>query len=136
MALNLTRDANLERYKDLDFNFTLHPVTGELTTLTAEDAIRRSLKNLVMTKFYDIPFKPFIESDTNNLLFENANDFTSFNVEDGIRSIVAEFEPRVAIESVSVNIEAEHNLAGITIIFYILSQPEPITLNTIIERNK
>ena len=136
MAIKLTRSANLERYRDLDLNFTAHPVTGNLTVLSEEDAIKRSVKHLVLLNFYDIAFKPTIGSDVNNLLFENATDFTKSNIEDAVRNVLESYEPRVDVDEVVANIDQDAHTAEITVVFFIVSQPEPITTTLIVKRNR
>ena len=136
MAENFTRDANLERYKDLDMALTPHPVTGSLTTLSGEAAIKRALKNLILLKYYDFTFSPHIGSETSNLLFENVNPLTGSNIEQAIREAVDKYESRVEIDDVQVGIDPEYNRAEISISFFIISQPAPITTTIIIQRNK
>ena len=136
MAESFVRDANLERYRDLDLNFTAHPITGDITTLTAESAIKRALKNLVLTRYYDIPFKPAIGSDANNLLFENSGPLVEIELQEAITNVITEYEPRVELDNVSVNVDPDEYTANVTITFYILSQPAPITTTLIIKRNK
>ena len=58
-------------YKDLNLNFTRNPVTGDVATVTDVNAVKRSIRNLLLTNHYDRPFHPEVGSGIPNLLFEN-----------------------------------------------------------------
>ncbi len=59
-----------ELFSDLNLAFTAHPVTGAVTRKTDRDAVRQSVKSLVLTNFYERPFKPDIGCSLRNYLFE------------------------------------------------------------------
>ena len=57
-------------YKDLNLNFTANPITGDVATVTDVNAVKRSVRNLLLTNHYDKPFHPEIGSNVTSLLFE------------------------------------------------------------------
>ena len=65
-------------YKDLNLNFSANPVTGDVATVTDVIAVKRSVRNLLLTNHYDRPFHPEIGSNVPHLLFENLNPVTGF----------------------------------------------------------
>ena len=60
-------------YQDLDLDFIAHPVRKDIVKKTGPDAVARAIRNLVLTNFYDRPFRPYIGSNAQKLLFENIN---------------------------------------------------------------
>lgn len=132
----LARTANINRYKDLDLNFTPHPVTGDISSLDGEAAIKRSIKNLVLMNFYEVPFNPSIGSEVYRLLFENFTPATESNIEQAITRTINKYEPRVEIEQVNASAEDDSNSLEVTIIFRIINQPEPINFSFVIQRNR
>ena len=63
-------------YKDINLSFIKHPITGDITSVTNADAIKRSVKHLVLSNFNERPFEPHIGANVTALLFEQANPFT------------------------------------------------------------
>ena len=95
-------------FKDISLSFVKNPATGDVTTLSNERAIARSIRNLVSTLRGERFFQPDLGCDVNNLLFENYLDLNSINVlEDEIRQTIEQYEPRVELDSDSVTVIAE-----------------------------
>ena len=63
-------------YKDLNLNFSINPVTSDVTTVTDVNAVKRSVRNLLLTNHYDRQFHPEIGSNLKELLFENFGPIT------------------------------------------------------------
>ena len=63
-------DRNAQTYKDINLSFARHPVTGDIAFLTNVEAVKRSVRNLINTNFYERPFHPEIGSDVRSILFE------------------------------------------------------------------
>ena len=66
--------AIMEAYKDLDLFFTAHPITGDVATKSDSDAVRRAVRNIVLTNYYERPFKPSLGGNVRGLLFELDTD--------------------------------------------------------------
>jgi len=95
-------------FKDISLSFVRNPATDDVTTLSNERAIARSIRNLVSTLRGERFFQPDLGCDVNNLLFENYLDLNSINVlEDEIRQTIEQYEPRVELDSDSVTVIAE-----------------------------
>ena len=89
-------------YADLDLSFNLHPVYQDVRPITDLEAVRKSIKNLVLTNFGERPFHPEIGGNISRLLFEPANRFILKEVQDEIKLVISRFEPRVNAVQVSV----------------------------------
>ena len=113
-------------YKDLNLNFTKHPVKQTLTPLTDVAAVKRSVRNLVMYNHYDKPFHPEIGSGVRDLLFENMTPFVSNTLRKLIEDTITNFEPRVRLADVAVNPNFDNNQYEVTVDFYIENSPSEL----------
>lgn len=121
-------------YKDLDLNFTAHPVTKDVVKRTGNSAIIGALKNLILTNFYEKPFAPTYGSRIRGLLFENVSFIIANAMESEIRNVVENFEPRVSIDKVRAEADPDNHGYNITIRFYINNLMEPITISLFLEK--
>jgi phage baseplate assembly protein W len=101
-----------------------------------ENAIKASVKNLIMTMNYERRFHPEIGSQVNSLLFEPATPLLSAVMERTIRHTIDNFEPRVTLNDVSVKINPDNNAASVSIMFTILNTQTPQTLQFALERTR
>lgn len=121
-------------YSDLNLDFMAHPTTGDVMRLTGEEAIKRSVRNLVLTNFYDRPFRSYIGSNASKLLFENADALTANFLKDAIREVVGNYEPRVSIRDVTVFVDNDNNGYVATIVFSVINRIDPLTTVIFLER--
>ena len=135
MAIQLTPRASLDRFKDFDINFTAHPITGDVAMLTGEAAIKRSVKNLVLLNFYEVPFNPNIGSGVHAQLFEQFTPFTKSNIETAINEVITRFEPRVEIIQTLADVDPDQHTVNVKIEFRIVNNPAPVTVEFVLERN-
>ena len=121
-------------YKDLNLNFTTNPVTNDVTTVTDVNAVKRSVRNLLLTNHYDRPFHPEIGSKVKALLFENFGPITANQLTRTIEEMIANFEPRARVESVECFPLPDTNTYDIRIYFYVENLPaELIEFQTLLE---
>ncbi len=120
-------------YTDLDLNFTANPVTKDVAKRIGPDAVARSIRNLVLTNFYDRPFRPFIGSNAQKMLFDIMDSSTSRLLETTIRQ-AAEFEPRATILGVKVTANFDNNGYDAKIAFRVNNRPEPFQVTIFLER--
>ena len=124
-------------FKDISLSFVRNPATDDVTTLSNERSIARSIRNLVSTLRGERFFQPDLGCDVNNLLFENYLDLNSINVlEDEIRQTIEQYEPRVELDSDSVTVIAEpdNNEIAVKINFRIIGiEAQPQTLEFIFQ---
>jgi|TARA_X000001388_G_scaffold74829_1_gene68496 phage baseplate assembly protein W len=122
-------------YKDFDTLFDIHPVTRKLNVLTNDDAIVRSVKNLVLTNKGERPYQPFLGCDIRNRLFEPADDgFTEEEIVENIEEVIGEYEPRAELIDVIADVKPDQNSVNVTITFRAINATEPTTLNLILEK--
>ena len=121
-------------YRDLNLNFTSNPVTGDVTTLTDVQAVKRSVRNLLLTNHYDRPFHPEIGSNVPALLFENFGPITGNQLSRSIEEMIANFEPRARVETVECFPILDTNTYDIRIYFYVENLPAELQeFQTILE---
>lgn len=103
-------------YKDVSFSF-IHPATGDLLLATDIEAVKNSIKNIVLTPRGTRPFFPEFGTRVSNLLFELASPLTASQIKDEIVDGVQKFEKRISKFQVRVDDDHERNAYRITMIF-------------------
>ena len=113
-------------FKDVNLSFTPHPITKDLTVLRNDDAIKRSVRNIVQTIPTERFFNSILGSDVRDLLFDNFIDFgTASAIEDQIKISIENFEPRVDNLEVNVEPRPDQNEFEVTVSFDIIGQEFP-----------
>ena len=110
-------------YKDLNLNFSANPVTGDVTTVTDVIAVKRSVRNLLLTNHYDRPFHPEIGSNIPSLLFENFGPITGNQISRSVEETIVNFEPRARVESVEAFPVPDTNTYDVRVYFYVENMP-------------
>lgn len=122
-------------YRDLDITFQPHPVTGRVSTLTNNAAVKRALRNLIFTKRYERPYQPLLSSDVTGRLFENITRTTKEQIEKDVRVAIENFEPRVdLIDVIAYENNTDNNEIRVDIVFRVINQTDPTQLTLILER--
>lgn len=128
-------DRSVRIYKDLNLNFTRHPVTGDITKVTDAESVKRSVRNLVQTNHYERPFHPEIGSNVRATLFEPLTPITANVLTRQIEDVINNFEPRVEIDYIQATPNLDRNAYDVTISFFILNaETELVELNVLLER--
>lgn len=123
-------------YSDLDFNFTRHPVTGDVARRLNNAAVKESIKNLVRTRFYDRKFNSALGSTAANLLFENYTPIIGTLIEQTIKEVVRNYEPRAEIIKVDTIANIDANDLRLTIYYKTIEQSLVTTLEIILKRTR
>ena len=121
-------------YTDLDLDFFANPTTKDISIRTGEEAIKRSVRNIIFTNFYDRLFQPWIGSNIRSLLFENVTSITAIMLVDVIRSAINNYEPRVRLTDVRVKEDIDNNGYNVTLEYIILNRELPIVTTIFLER--
>ena len=121
-------------YKDLDLDFIPNPATGDINILNGEQAIKRSIRNLVLTNFYERKFQSVIGSDASALLFDLATPLTAIYLQNAISAVINNFEPRVRLLSVVAVADIDKQGFNIRMEYVILNTETPATFNLFLER--
>ena len=110
-------------YKDLNLNFSTNPVTQDVTTVTDVNAVKRSVRNLLLTNHYDRPFHPEIGSNIQALMFENFGPITGNQLTRTIEELIANYEPRARVETVECYPISDTNSYDVRVYFYVENLP-------------
>lgn len=120
-------------YKDLDFGFTKHPSSSDVSIKSDVAAIKQSIKNLVLLQ--GKPFHPEISSAVAGLLFNQADVMLRIALQDEIFRVIDLYEPRVTVNDVAVAFYERHSVQ-ITINFTIVNTEETVNFTFIVERSR
>ena len=112
-------------FLDISASWQNNPLSNDLIGLKNENAIARSVRNLILTTQGERPFQPVLGSNVNNLLFENMDKLTAAALKDEIRNTIENYEPRVEIEEIIVDPNFENNEFNVTIQYYIVGIDVP-----------
>ena len=112
-------------FKDINLSFKRHPVTNDVLTVSDEDAIKRSVKNIIFTILGEKPYMPLFGSSVNNSLFELANPLDHVRISDEIQSTLLNYEPRISNIEVNVSNYPDSNEMNATIQYDIIGMASP-----------
>ena len=122
-------------YKDLNLNFGINPVTSDVTTVTDVTAVKRSVRNLLLTNHYDRPFHPEIGSNIQNLLFQHFGPITGNQLSRAIEEMIENFEPRARVENVECVPLMDRNKYNVIVYFYVENMPAELQeFSTLLEQ--
>jgi phage baseplate assembly protein W len=128
-------DRNAQVFSDLNLNFVAHPLTGDITKLTNIEAVKRSVRNLINTNFYERPFHPEIGSNVRAVLFEPVSPIVEDILSRHIRDVIENFEPRVELININSKANVDENAYNVTIEFFVQNSPSGVqTVNLFLER--
>ena len=123
-------------YADIDLTFNRIPVTGDIALRYDDQAVIASVRNLLLTNFYERPFQPDLGSNINAILFEPATGLTAGILETEIRNVISNYEPRVQINELVVSPNLDGNTFLIDMSFYIGNNTQPTAVNLILQRSR
>ncbi len=112
-------------FKDINLSFKRHPVTNDVVAIRDEDAIKRSVKNIIFTILGEKPFSPTFGSVINESLFELNTSLSEIRVADDISSALLNFEPRISEIDVTVTVEPDSHELNCTVQYEIVGIPSP-----------
>ena len=112
-------------FKDINLSFKRHPVTNDVVTIRNEDAIKRSVKNIIFTILGEKPFEPNFGSVINDSLFELDTTLNQVRISDEITQSLNSYEPRIDNIEVTVQIYADSNELNCTVQYDIVGIPAP-----------
>ena len=125
---------NSRRWTDLDLDFIAHPVTKDIIFKTDVEAVKRSIRNLILTNRYERPFQPDIDGGVTRHLFQLSTPHTKHDVKSAVETCIANFEPRATVISVFVGGDLDKNGFEVTINFRVINTPDPVTIELFLEK--
>ena len=112
-------------FKDINLSFKRHPVTNDVVTIRNEDAIKRSVKNIIFTILGEKPFIPLFGSVINESLFDLNTNLSEIRITDEIKSSLLNYEPRIDNIEVTVQVAPDRNELNCTVQYDIVGLPAP-----------
>ncbi len=120
MAVKISRS-----FKDISLSFARHPVTNDVTVLKNEDAIKKSVINLCRTRLTERFFNDTLGTSIEGYMFELADDEISGPIEEEVKTLLKNYEPRIELREVVVDANTSENSLNVTIKYYITGLPFP-----------
>ena len=114
-----------QAFKDISLSFDPHPVTKDLTIIKNENAIKRSIRNLVQTIPTERFFQPLIGSGVRESLFDFVDFGTASVIQKEIETVIENFEPRVKLRDVDVMADIDNHVFNVTIRYTIVGIDAP-----------
>jgi phage baseplate assembly protein W len=121
-------------YKDLNLGFQQNSATKDIQKLTDIEAVKRSVRNLINTNHYEKPFHPEIGSNLRAMLFENMTPQMNHVISKQIEILIKNYEPRCRLVQVNTQPMFDRNGYACQISFYVVNHPEPVAVESFLER--
>jgi phage baseplate assembly protein W len=116
-------------YSDFYTNFNVHPQNKRLVKYVNEDAVKRSIRNLILTEKYDRPFQPEIGCRIKSLLFENMSDVIVEEIKNVIKETIDTYEPRARVLDIIVQANESRQSYDIYIYFEVINKVDPVSIS-------
>jgi phage baseplate assembly protein W len=126
--------AKREIFSDIDLAFVAHPISGKVNGKVNRDAVRQSVKSLILTDYFERPFKSGIGCSLRYLLFENFTPPIKQQMENAVREVIRNYEPRADVIEVLVEDNSDLNALTVSVAFMVVNDPDPIILDVLLER--
>ena len=112
-------------FKDINLSFRRHPVTNDVVTISNEDAIKRSVKNIIFTILGEKPFEPTFGSVISQSLFDFNTNLNEIRISDEIKQSLLNYEPRIDNIVTTTTIYPDSNELNCTVQYEIVGIPAP-----------
>ena len=121
-------------YKDLNLDFQQNTATKDIQKMLDVESVKRSVRNLINLNYYEKPFHPEIGSNLRGLLFENITPQISHYIGKQIEFLIKNYEPRCRLVEVDNRPNLDRNGYSVSISFYVVNSPNPVQVETFLER--
>ena len=125
---------NSRKFRDIDLDFTRNAVTNDVNVVEDVIAVKRAVRNLVQTNFYERHFNPELGCGVRELLFEPFTPMTKVFLERKIEEVLINYEPRVEVQNIAVDDDQDRNRLVVDIYFYVVGVPGPQVVQTFLQR--
>lgn len=123
-------------YQDFKKSLEISPVSKDITVFKDEDAVKESIKNLILTDRGERLMKPNIGGNIRAMLFENITPSVLKLIENRVEETINLYEPRAELVDVVASSNIDDNIVSVKIVFYIKNVEQPITLDVFLERTR
>lgn len=124
----------LVTYSDFHKDLTQNPINLDLARKIDEEAVKESIKNLVLTDKMERPFQPDLGCNVRKMLFENVGQDTLIMIETMIRETIEAYEPRCNLVAVDASSNVDDNRVVIRIVFNVVNKEDPVLLEFALKR--
>ena len=121
-------------FKDLNLDFQQNSATKDIQRVEDVEAVKRSVRNLISLNHYEKPFHPEIGSNLRGMLFENITPQISHYIGKQIEFLIKNYEPRCKLVEVANRPNIDRNGYSVSISFYVVNTPNPVVVETFLER--
>ena len=121
-------------FKDLNLDFQQNTATKDIQKITDAESVKRSVRNLINTNHYEKPFHPEIGSNLRAMLFELMTPEMNHVITKQIENLINNYEPRCRLVQVHTQPEFERNGYNVQISFYVQNYPDPVVVESFLER--
>ena len=126
---------NVRQYTDLDLFFSKKSSDSDISKVTDIQAVKRSIRNLVLLNPYEKPFHPEISGGIRGMLFELMTPITATIIAKKVEEVINNFEPRARLVAVRATPDLDRNSYEMSIEFYVVNAPtELVDLSIMLER--
>lgn len=123
-----------KKFVDIDLSFAKHPISNDVSKKVNESAIIASIKNLVLTKMYGRPFHPELSSQVHSLLFEQLTHSTAETLQQTIKYVIDNFEPRVQVLLITVAPGSSESEISVFLVFRMIGSIDTIKTQFTLQR--
>lgn len=123
-------------YSDIDLTFSRNPITGDISFSYDELAIIRSVRNLILTNFYERLMQPDVGSNVDHYLFELNTMISTSSLETEVSNVIKNYEPRARLLSVHAVLNDDQNSFNMEIKFFVGNNTTPTSVNIILQRSR
>jgi len=113
------------KFKDVSLSFVRNPVTNDILSINDDDAVKKSVINLVRTRLGERFFNPLLGSNVENSMFELQTPEMAYSLELNIKTLLKNFEKRISLSSVLVTYPEDFNEINVRISYTIIGIPSP-----------
>ena len=121
-------------FRDLNLNFQVNSATKDIQKITDVEAVKRSVRNLINLNHYEKPFHPEVGSNLRAMLFELMTPQMNHAISKQIQKLIINYEPRARLVQVATIPNFDRNAYNVKISFYVVNVPEPVTVESFLER--
>lgn len=125
---------NQRTFTDINFNLEVHPATGDVLKVYDLNAVKESVKHLVLTEFYGRPFHPEIGNSSAGILFELWSPIVAEAIKVTISDVIEANEPRASVEEVRVAFDDANSQVYVEIDLYLFALMQPATVDMVLKR--
>lgn len=130
------KSKKINLYQDFKKNLEISPISEDITVWKDEDAVKESIKNLILTDRGERLMQPDLGGDINALLFENITPAVLVLIQNQVRTTIELHEPRAELIDVIASSNIDDNVVRVNIQFYITNVQQPIKLDVFLERTR